>query len=76
MGLEWSNLCWLRLRAFFFGILRKAEEEAKKAAEATKKVGEKGIEDAKKVGGKAKDVGEKGVEETRKAAHKVKEKID
>jgi hypothetical protein len=55
---------------------KKTEEEAKKAAEAAKKAGQKGAEGAKKAGEKIKEAGEKGIEETKKAAHKVKEKID
>ena len=74
-----------RKRTSLFGVIemsfldkakKKAEEEAKKAAEAAKKAGEKGMEGAKKAGEKVKEAGEKGVEETKKAAHKVKEKID
>jgi hypothetical protein len=55
---------------------KKAEEEARKAAEAAKKAGEKGAEGARKAGGAAKKVGEKGVEETKKVAEKTKEKLE
>jgi hypothetical protein len=74
-----------RNRRFLFGVIemsfldkakKKAEEEARKAAEAAKKVSEKGAEGARKAGEKVKEAGEKGVEETKKAAHEVKEKTD
>jgi hypothetical protein len=74
-----------RKRTSLFGVIemsfldkakKKAEEEARKAAEAAKKAGEKGVEATKKAGEKVKEAGEKGVDETKKAAHKVKEKID
>ena len=55
---------------------KKAEEEAKKAADAAKNAGEKGAQGAKTAGGKVKEAGEKGVEETKKAVEKAKEKID
>jgi hypothetical protein len=55
---------------------KKAEEEARKAAETAKKAGEKGAEGARKAGGAAKKVGEKGVEETKKVAEKTKEKLE
>jgi hypothetical protein len=48
---------------------KKAEEEAKKAAEATKKAGEKGA-------GAVKKAGEKAADKTKKAAKKAKKKID
>jgi len=47
---------------------KKAEQEAKKAADATKKAGKKGAKELKKAGGK-------GAKEVKKAAKKAKEKI-
>ena len=52
------------------------DKAKKKAADAAKKAGEKGVEGAKKAGEKVKEAGEKGVEETKKAVQKAKEKID
>jgi hypothetical protein len=55
---------------------KKAEEEAKRAADAAKNAGEKGAHGVRTAGGKVKEAGEKGADETKKALKKAKEKID
>jgi len=73
---EKSCLITVIKMSFLDKAKKKAEEEAKKAADAAKQAGEKGVQGAKTAGEKVKEAGEKGVEETKKAVQKVKEKID